>query len=72
MDAFTIIQTSLAILLIVTILLQQKGAGMGGAIGGAGSEAGFSTRRGTEKTVFTASIIIGILFFAFSVTRLLL
>lgn len=55
------IQIILSILLVATILLQQSGAGIGGAFGGAES-AGFHTRRGLEKVLFRATIVLAILF----------
>ncbi|MEK7140015.1 MAG: preprotein translocase subunit SecG [Patescibacteria group bacterium] len=58
-------QVALSFLLIVVILLQQTGAGVGGAFGGADSMSGFHTRRGAEKALFYATIVIAI-FFALS------
>jgi protein translocase SecG subunit len=68
--AITIIQLVLAGLLIITILLQQRGAGLSGAFGGEGSV--YSTRRGAEKIIFIATIAIAILFFGVSIIRILL
>ena len=70
MDPLTIAMTVLAALLVVGILLQQRGAGIGGALGG-GSDASFSTRRGSEKTIFNGTVIVAILFFAVAIARLL-
>lgn len=58
------IQIGLAALLITVVLLQKTGAGVGGAFGGDGFSSGFHTRRGIEKTLFRATIIIGLLFVA--------
>lgn len=66
----TIVQFVLAVLLIIAILLQQRGAGLSGAFGGEGSV--YSTRRGAEKIIFIATIIITILFFGVSIARILL
>ena len=55
------IQIVLSVLLVVGILLQQSAAGLGGAFGDNFS-SGFHTRRGFEKTVFNASVVIAILF----------
>lgn len=55
------IQIGLSALLVAAILLQQSAAGMGGAFGDNFS-AGFHTRRGFEKTLFTATVVLGILF----------
>ncbi len=71
MNTLPIIQSILAILVIGGILFQKRGAGLGGAIGG-GGDSGFSTRRGSEKTLFNATIIFVILFFAVSIARLLI
>ncbi len=66
----TIVQIVLAALLIIAILLQQRGAGLSGAFGGEGSV--YSTRRGAEKIIFIATIVIAVLFFGVSVIRILL
>lgn len=51
----------ISVILVLTILLQQSGAEVGGALGG-GSESFHHTRRGFEKFLFYLSIICGILF----------
>lgn len=56
------VQIVLSILLIGSILLQQTGAGVGGAFGGDNFSAGFHTRRGAEKMLFNATIVLGVLF----------
>jgi len=56
------IQLVLSVLLIASVLLQQTGASMGGAFGGDNFTAGYHTRRGFEKFLFTSSVILGILF----------
>ncbi|MCE9541361.1 preprotein translocase subunit SecG [Candidatus Kaiserbacteria bacterium] len=56
------VQIALSALLIVTILLQRTGASLGGAFGADNFSSGFHTRRGFEKTLFSATIVIGILF----------
>ncbi len=55
-------QIVLSVLLIGAILLQQTGASLGGAFGADNFSSGFHTRRGLEKTLFRASIVLGILF----------
>jgi protein translocase SecG subunit len=66
----TVIQVILASLLIIAILLQQRGGGLSSAFGGEGSV--YSTRRGAEKVIFVATIIIAILFFGISFLRIIL
>ena len=56
------VQIALSVLLIITILLQHTGASLGGAFGADNFSSGFHTRRGLEKTLFFATIILGILF----------
>jgi len=55
-------QIVLSALLIIAVLLQQTGASLGGAFGADNFSAGFHTRRGLEKTLFQATIVLGILF----------
>ena len=55
------VQIGLAALLTGAVLLQQSSAGLGGAFGDNFS-GGFHTRRGFEKTLFNASIVIAVLF----------
>ena len=56
------VQIGLGVLLIASILLQQSGAGVGGAFGGFDVASGFHTKRGFEKFLFIFSIILAILF----------
>ncbi|MBI4066045.1 preprotein translocase subunit SecG [Candidatus Kaiserbacteria bacterium] len=51
----------LSILLIVGIVLQQRGATLGGAFGGDNFASTFYKRRGAEKFLFNATIVIAIL-----------
>lgn len=56
-----IAQIILSILLIVTILLQSKGSGLGASFGGNGSI--ITTRRGVDLFLHKATIVIAALFF---------
>ncbi len=57
------IQLILSVILIAAILLQQTGAQVGGAFGGGDNfSSAFHTRRGLEKVLFTATIVIAVLF----------
>ncbi len=64
-----IIQLISGILLIITILMQNRGSGIGGAFGG-GSEV-YSVKRGVEKTIFNISIVLAIIFLASGLLRVL-
>ena len=63
---FNIAQIILSAALIAAIILQSKGAGLGGLTGG---EAGgvFRTRRGLEKTMFQFTIILSAIFLLISI-----
>ena len=56
------IQIVLGALLIGAVILQRTGASLGGAFGSDNFSSGFHTRRGFEKTLFNATIALGILF----------
>ncbi len=56
------IEIILSVVLVLAILLQQSGAGVGGALGGGDGGSFHHTRRGFEKFLFYLSIICGILF----------
>jgi protein translocase SecG subunit len=64
----TILQIGSAVLLIIAILLQQRGEGLSGGLVGSALE--YSTKRGVEKWVFWATIVLAILFFGSSIVRL--
>jgi len=66
------IQIILSVLLVICVLLQQTGASLGGAFGGDNFSAGYHTRRGLEKYLFYASIVIAVLFGATSFVALFL
>ena len=55
-------QIVLALLLVGGILLQQTGAGLGGAFGGDNFSSGFHSRRGAERLLFHATIAVAVLF----------
>jgi len=63
-----LILTSIA--LVVSIILQSKGAGLGSL---SGSDPGvFTARRGIEKTLFWVTIVFSALFFVLAITLVIL
>lgn len=65
MDIATVlpyVQVVLSVLLMVAIVLQRTGASLGGAFGADNFSSGFHTRRGFEKTLFRATIVLAVLF----------
>lgn len=65
-----IAQIILAIIIIVFILLQQRGTALGSAFGQGGGA--YSTRRGIQKKLFFATIILGVLFVLLALLNLIL
>lgn len=53
----------ISVLLIVSVIMQSKGAGLGG-LTGADSGSVFTARRGIERTLFRITIVLSVLFFA--------
>ena len=52
----------LSILLILGIVLQQRGSSLGGAFGGDNFASTFYKRRGAEKFLFNATVVVAVLF----------
>ncbi len=67
-DALNVIQFILAIVLILVILMQTKGASMGGIFGGETSSV-YRTRRGFERRLFQFTIGLSVVFFLVAVTN---
>ncbi len=59
---FLITQLIISVLLLVAILLQNRGEGLSGAIGGSGGGEFFAVRRGAEKLLFRATVTLTVLF----------
>ena len=53
-----------SVALILVIILQARGSGFGGALGG--SSSFFRTRRGAEKTLFQLTIVLVVIFILIS------
>ncbi|MFA5047441.1 MAG: preprotein translocase subunit SecG [Patescibacteria group bacterium] len=65
----TIIQLTSAIALAVVVLLQNRGTGLGSAFGGDGNV--YRTKRGVEKVLFKATIVLAVVFLASSLIKVL-
>lgn len=68
--ALNIVQIIIAVLLILTILFQVKGGGLGGIFGQA--ESVYRTKRGVEKWLFWATIILSALFIILAITTIVI
>lgn len=68
MSLLTIAFIVVSVALMAAVLVQARSAGMSGAFGG-GAE-GFHIRRGSEKVIFRATIILGTLFIILGLAHL--
>ena len=59
-----------AILMIISILLQQRGATLGAGFGSSGEL--YTTRRGVDKNLFEVTIVFAVIFILSILTGLLL
>lgn len=66
------LQIALAVLLVAGVLMQRGNEGLGSAFGDSGSGGVFYAKRGVEKQIFIATIVIGILFLITSVIALII
>ncbi len=65
---FNIALIVVAVGLMLSILFQVKGGGLGGIFGQA--ETVYRTRRGVEKTLFQVTIVLAIIFVVLSIVAL--
>jgi preprotein translocase subunit SecG len=63
-----LIITSIA--LILSVIMQSKGAGLGG-LTGADTGGVFTARRGIEKTLFRVTIVISFMFFGLCIATVM-
>ena len=68
-DVLSVIQIVLAVALVLTILMQVKGGGLGGIFGQADSV--YRTRRGLERRLFQGTIVLVVIFIITSIVSLL-
>lgn len=59
-----------SISLIASVILQSKGAGLGG-LTGADTGGIFTARRGIEKVLFRITIVLSVIFFALAIATVL-
>jgi protein translocase SecG subunit len=63
-----IAQIIVSVLLIIAVLLQNRGGGLGSAFGGGG--ASFHTKRGFERSLFISTIVLGVIFVTLTILAL--
>ncbi len=72
-NALQVIQIIISLALVIVIILQARGQGLGSLFGGSDSGMGITkTRRGLEKTLFQITIILAALFLLNAVAQLML
>ncbi len=64
----TIAQMVLSVTLVLVLLLQVKGGGLGGIFGQA--DTVYRTKRGVEKTLLQLTVVLGVLFIIISLLML--
>lgn len=67
-QAIFIAQIVISVLIIVAILLQQRGSGLSSVFGGSGTI--YRTKRGLEKGLFILTIVLVVLFVAIGIVNL--
>lgn len=65
-----ILEIIVSVLIIVLVLMQERGSGLSGVFGGSG-EGSYQTRRGVEKFVFIATIVATIAFITLAIIKIL-
>ncbi len=60
-----------SVTLIISVILQSKGAGLGG-LTGADSGGVYTARRGIERTLFWVTIVLSVIFFTLTIATLLI
>lgn len=67
----SILEILVSIALIVLILLQERSSGLSGIFGGGDGGGYYQARRGLERSIFIATIVLAIVFVALAVVHLL-
>lgn len=62
---FEVVQIIVSVALVISILLQARGAGLGSVFGGTGTV--FKTRRGIDRVLFRITIFFVVVFVVISV-----
>ena len=66
----SVTQIIISILLVAAILLQQRGTGLSATFGGEGNI--YRTKRGIEKGIFGATIVLAVVFFAIALVNIII
>jgi preprotein translocase subunit SecG len=66
----TIAQIAVSSLLIIAILLQSRGTGLGSTFGGEGNV--YRTKRGVEKILFRSTIVFAVVFLGLALATIII
>lgn len=69
-NILNIIQVVVSVLLIVVILLQGRGAGLGAAFGGSSNV--YRTKRGAEKFLHISTVILAFIFISVALINIII
>jgi len=70
MKSISILQIIVSVLLVISILLQNRGSGLSAAFGG--DSGGYYAKRGFEKFLMYSSIALSILFISLAIANIML
>jgi len=71
MELIRIFQIIIAVVLIAVILMQNRGSGLSNVFGGGGGNV-YMTKRGLEKKLFVATIVLSVMFLSISLLIVIL
>jgi len=69
-QTITIVQLVISVFLILSVLLQSRGAGLSGTFGG--DSAVYTTRRGPEKMLYWITVILALVFVGLAIASLII
>ena len=71
LQTLALIQTVVGVLLVGAILVQSRGTGLSSIFGGEGGGV-YRTRRGAERAIFIATIVLAALFLGLGIVSIIL
>jgi len=72
MNYINIAQIAISVIIVGLILLQERESGLSGLFGGGDMGGVYQARRGLEKGIFTATIVLAVIFVGLSIASLIL
>lgn len=69
-EIIVVIQILISVMLVAAIVIQSRGTGLGSTWGGTGEF--YRSKRGVEKILFIATIVLATLFFFASIANILI